>query len=72
MRTISKAQLEALRAQFPKGSTVVLERMDDVQAPPIGTLGEVLFVDDLGTIHVGWRTGSSLGVVFGEDSCRLV
>lgn len=72
MRTITKARLEALRAQFPKGATVALERMDDVQAPPVGTLGEVLFVDDIGTVHVAWRTGSTLGVVYGEDACRVV
>lgn len=64
--------LEMLRKEYPKGTKVELVKMDDFQAPPIGTKGEVLFVDDTGTIHVKWETGSSLGVVYGEDECRKV
>ncbi len=46
--------------------------MDDIQAPPIGTKGTVRHVDDIGTIHVGWDTGSGLGVVFGEDIIKVL
>ena len=46
--------------------------MEDPQAPPIGTLGTVKAVDDIGTIHVAWDNGSSLGVVLGVDDCRKV
>lgn len=46
--------------------------MDDVQAPPVGTQGTVYGVDDTGSIMVSWDNGSSLNVVFGEDSCRKV
>ena len=46
--------------------------MDDPQAPSIGTLGTVIGVDDVGTIHVNWDNGSSLGVAFGEDDCRRI
>ena len=42
--------------------------MDDKQAPPPGTCGVVEFVDDIGTIHVHWDNGSSLGVVRNEDT----
>ena len=31
-----------------------------------GDKGTVTSVDDMGTIHVSWDSGSSLGVVFGE------
>ena len=37
-----------------------------------GMLGTVTHVDDIGTIHVAWDCGSSLGVVFGVDSCTVV
>ena len=37
-----------------------------------GALGTVLRVDDIGTIHVSWDCGSSLGVVLGEDSCTRI
>ena len=31
-----------------------------------------MFLDTIGTIHVFWDCGSSLGVVYGEDSCRRI
>lgn len=51
---------------------MVLVKMDDVQAPPIGTQGTVTGVDDIGTIMVDWDNGSKLGVVLGEDICRKI
>lgn len=66
---IPKTELERLRKDFPAGCRVQLTNMDDAQAPAVGTHGTVLSVDDIGTIHVKWDTGSSLGVVYGEDSC---
>lgn len=68
----NKRIVERLREQFPKGCRVELDRMEDVQAPPEGTLGTVVFVDDIGTIHVKWDNGSSLGVAFGEDQCHRI
>ena len=41
--------------------------MDDVQAPPVGTKGTVLGVDDTGSLLMRWDTGSSLNVIYGED-----
>lgn len=58
-----------LRALYPSGSRVKLERMDDPQAPPIGTLGTVRGVDSAGSIMVAWDNGSSLSVVYGVDCC---
>lgn len=72
MYNISKETLETLRERFPSGTRVELVRMDDIQAPPIGTQGTVKSVDDMGTIHVRWDSGSSLGVVYGEDACRVI
>ncbi len=64
---ISKMKIEELRKQYPKGTRVRLVSMDDTQAPPAGCLGTVRFVDDIGTIHVSWDNGSSLGIVYGVD-----
>lgn len=72
MKMIKREVLERLKEKYPVGATVELEIMNDVQAPPVGTKGVVRFVDDAGTIHVAWSNGSSLGVVFGEDSCRVI
>ena len=59
-----------LREWFPAGCTVVLDKMEDPQALPVGTMGRVVHVDDIGTIHVKWDTGSGLGVTFGKDKCH--
>ena len=37
-----------------------------------GDRGTVDFVDDMGTIHVNWDNGSTLGLVPGEDQYRFV
>ena len=58
------------RRQFPVGCRVELLRMDDVQAPPIGTKGTVTGVDDTASVMVNWDNGSGLNVVYGEDLCR--
>lgn len=67
---IRKEILENLRKQYPPGTRVELIRMEDIQAPPTGTQGTVIGVDDIGSIMVSWDNGSSLSVVHGEDSCR--
>ncbi len=72
MKLPSKERIEALRREYPKGCRVELLRMDDPQAPPVGTTGSVIAVDDLGTIHVAWSTGSGLGVAYGQDLCRRI
>lgn len=70
MRFPNKEIVERIRRQFPVGCRVELLRMDDVQAPPIGTKGTVTGVDDTASILVNWDNGSGLNVVYGEDSCR--
>lgn len=72
MRVISQEALQSLRDRFPQGTRVELVKMDDVQAPPVGTKGTVLYVDDIGTIHVAWDCGGSLSVAYGEDICRKI
>ena len=64
--------VEAVRKQYPAGCRVILERMDDFQAPPIGTEGTVIGVDDTASIMVHWDNGSRLHVVYGEDKCRKI
>ena len=72
MRFPSREEVARVREQYPAGCRVVLERMDDVQAPPIGTKGTVRGVDDTGSVMVSWDNGSSLHVVYGEDRCRRI
>ena len=60
------------RSRYRVGSRVVLVFINDAQAPPVGTKGTVNYVDDIGTIHVNWDNGSTLGVVFGEDRVWMI
>ena len=64
--------VQELRKYYCKGTRVVLVKMEDKYAPPIGTEGTVQLVDDEGTIHINWDNGSCLGVVLGEDICRKI
>lgn len=71
---IRKETLQRLREQYPAGTRVELVRMDDpfnTRLHP-GCRGTVMSVDSIGTIHVQWDCGSSLGIVYGEDLCRKV
>ena len=73
MFNIDKETLKNLRKNYPKGSKVRLIQMDDPYTTiPKGTIGTVSKVDDAGTIHVNWETGSSLGIVYGVDKCELI
>ena len=72
MRMISRDQLQRLREAYPKGSRVELVQMDDPQAPPIGTHGTVIGVDNIGSIMVDWDNGCGLSVAWGADHCRRI
>lgn len=61
-----------LRRKYPAGARVELVRMDDPQAPPIGTQGTVYGVDDIGSILVNWDNGSSLNVAYGADEVKII
>lgn len=72
MRLPSEKEVERIRKEYPAGCRVELIKMDDVQAPPVGTRGTVLGVDDTGSLLMRWDTGSGLNVIFGEDIVRKV
>ena len=69
MRMISPA---ALRSQYTPGTRVELLQMEDIQAPPVGTKGTVIGVDDTGSLMVRWDNGSGLNVLYGFDRCRII
>ena len=72
MNFADQKTVERLRAEFPVGCRIVLDEMDDRQAPPIGTQGTCNGVDDAGNVLVSWDTGSHLNVAYGADSCHRV
>ena len=70
MQFPNKETIARVRAQFPPGTRVQLLEMDDPQAPPPGTIGKVIGVDDTASLLVEWQTGSSLNVLYGIDQVK--
>ena len=60
-------KVKTLKSLSPNGTRVKLLEMEDPFAPPIGTLGTVIGVDDIGSILVNWDNGQSLNVLYGID-----
>ena len=73
MEFLKQSEVEFLRNKYPPGTKIKCIHMnDDCHPVPDGTLGTVQFIDDAGTIHVGWENGSFLGLVPGEDQFTKV
>lgn len=68
----TREQIEWLRRQYPAGTRIMLHSMDDAQAPPPGTMGTIVYVDDMGQLGVEWDNGSALSLIPGEDSFSKV
>lgn len=68
----SKETVERLRKQYPTGTRVEMVMMNDpyTKLKP-GDRGTVAFVDDTGTLFCNWDNGSTLGVVYGEDTLKI-
>ncbi|MDE6665915.1 MAG: DUF4314 domain-containing protein [Ruminococcus sp.] len=72
MRFPSEKELAMLREKYPIGTMVRLISMNDEQAPPVGTIGEIQFVDDAGSVHIHWQNGSSLAVIPDVDRIEIL
>ena len=72
MRFPNKETVERIRRMYPAGTRVELLAMDDPMAPPIGTLGTVLSVDDTASLIMRWDNGSGLNVIWHQDRVRKV
>ena len=64
----TKETIKRLRQEYPPGTRIVLEAMNDPHAPPPGTKGTVVYVDDMGQIGMKWDNGSSLSLMPNLDS----
>ena len=60
------------KEMYPIGTRIELISMEDAQAVPSGTKGTVVCVDDMGTIHMKWDNGRTLGLIPEADSFRKI
>lgn len=67
-----EVNVKMIKAKYLSGMRVRLVKMDDIQAPPIGTEGTVRGVDDIGSILVAWDNGSKLNVIPDEDVIEIL
>lgn len=67
----SREQVASIRKNYPSGTRVMLNNMNDPYSPiESGTRGTVRYVDDSGQLGVVWDNGRSLSLIPGEDSFR--
>ena len=67
----SREQVESIRKNYPSGTRIILNSMNDPYTPvESGTRGTVRYVDDAGQIGVAWDNGRSLSLIPGVDSFR--
>ena len=64
----TREEVKKIKEKYIEGTKIELIKMhNDPQPIPEGTKGIVEFVDDIGTIHIRWETGSGLGLIVGVD-----
>lgn len=67
----SREQVASIRKNYPPGTRVMLNNMNDPYSPvEPGTRGTVRYVYDSGQLGVAWDNGRSLSLVPGVDSYR--
>ena len=69
---MTREQIQRIKDQYPAGTRIRLNSMDDPQPIPPGTEGEVICVDDAGQLLMKWDNGRSLSLIPGEDSFEIV
>lgn len=61
-----------LKKRFPENTRIKLISMNDIQAPPSGTFGTVVGIDDIGMVLVEWDNGSTLSLIPEEDKFQII
>lgn len=68
----TREEVQEIKRRYPPGTRIRLIDMDDPQAVPQGTEGEVLRVDDAGQLMMKWDNGRSLSLIPGEDRFEVI
>lgn len=65
-------KVKMYKEMYPTGTRLELINMEDAQAVSSGTKGSVVCVDDMGTIHMKWDNGRTLGLIPGIDNFKKI
>lgn len=65
-KIIPNLTIDDIKVIYTPGTGIKLIKMNDLYAVPSGTTGIVTHVDDIGTIHVNWLDGRTLGVCLND------
>ena len=65
-------EIKQIKEKYTIGTKVKLIKMYDMQEVPVGTKGIIEFIDDIGTLHIKWENGSTLGLVVGVDEFEII
>lgn len=68
---MSREFFETQREQLIGRRVKCIEMKDDHPVPS-GTIGTIQHIDDIGTIHMKWDNGSTLGLVPNEDLYEIL
>ena len=70
---MNERQIQRIKEQYPQGTRIKLDHMDDPYHPiPEGAKGTVEHVDDAGQIHMKWDNGRGLALVPNVDDFHIV
>ena len=69
----TQKEIEYIKQKYPIGTKVKLIKMYDFYNDlATGEEGIITSVDDLGTLHIKWENGSTLGLVVGVDEFEVI
>ena len=69
----TKKEIEYIKQKYEIGTKVKLIKMYDFYNDlATGEEGIITSVDDLGTLHIKWENGSTLGLVVGVDEFEII
>ena len=69
-RELTSKEVVEIQSNYPPGTRILLNHMEDQWAVPSGTRGTVEHVDDAGQIHPKWDNGRTLAIIPQVDSFR--
>lgn len=74
LKVLTNDDIQIIKETYPQGTKIML--LNDMQEEkyPVkaGTIGIVDHVDDIGTIHMKWENGRSLGLIPNLDKFEIV